>query len=452
MLIHGFVVDLNWLIINKLSQLERFTGEWSGIIVSEGHGLKQLKSLATVSGTGAAVRMDGACLTDEEIEDLITNLDLEKLEDAGRQQAAGYFETLDLVSEAWPDLPISESAIRSLQKVMLKYSVVEPASKFDDAERKLVDWYKKEKEVHPLVRAALFIYGFLSIHGDGRFSRLLTTWLLLKEGYGWIEYISLEQEIERRKNEYNQVIVDCQRNHPGENITAWIAFFIDCLVTIQHKLKQKLETRIEDISISPRVQQIRQYVEHHGGVRTGEIAENLGIPLPTVKKEVSAMVASGMLVRHGSGAGTNYTAKPRLVTRPDQTIQLGKQNAVNSFQIMQPGGTRRIKKIVLTPLFKWVQPDEWSHQLHRQGMLLEITCTNCKGISQTNQFALVGFLRPYLFQPVFSFKKPIIIPDTIMDRTIYQYEYPWQVSIQLQASVPVSEWLFDVFLIYDAKE
>lgn len=447
MLIHNFEVDFNWLILKKLSQLERFTGQWSGMIMSEGYGLKQLKSMATVSNTGASTRLDGSGMSDEEIEALIDHLDVEKLDGRDQQLAAGYFETLDLISEAWQDVPISEISIKSLHDVLVKYSVNDEHYSPAETTRRLVEWYKKEKEAHPLIRIAVFVYAFLNGTGNGCLSRLLTNLLLLKEGYGWIEYISLDHELELRKSEYNKVL---QEQH--QLINPWVLFFLDCMVHVQQKLLQKLETRIEDLSISPRVQQIRMYVEHHGGARTGEIAENLGIPLPTVKKEVTAMVASGWLVRHGSGAGTNYTANPRLMSQPGQTILLGKNNSVSTFQLTRPGATRQIKKIVLTPLFNWRQPHEWSDQLHRQGMVLAITCTNRKGISNTNRFALVGFIRSFLFQPLFTFKDPVVIPHSIVGRAVYQYEYPWQVSIQLEASVPVENYLFDVFLIYDAKE
>jgi len=50
----------------------------------------------------------------------------------------------------------------------------------------------------------------LSIHpfqdGNGRLSRLLTTLLLLQNGYEWVEYISFEHEIEKRKKKYYQAL------------------------------------------------------------------------------------------------------------------------------------------------------------------------------------------------------------------------------------------------------
>jgi Fic family protein len=83
-----------------------------------------------------------------------------------------------------------------------------------DAMRALNDWYKKDKNTHPLVKSALFAYEFVSIHpfqdGNGRLSRLLSTLLLLKNGYNWIQYVSFEHKIENRKSEYYRVLRNCQ--------------------------------------------------------------------------------------------------------------------------------------------------------------------------------------------------------------------------------------------------
>ena len=101
---------------------------------------------------------------------------------------------------------------------------------------RLIDWYEQDTNTLPLIKTALFVYEFLSIHpfqdGNGRLSRLLASLLLLKNGYAWIQYISFEHEIENRKAEYYKVLMETQRNRPGENVTAWLQFFISCLNNI----------------------------------------------------------------------------------------------------------------------------------------------------------------------------------------------------------------------------
>jgi len=62
----------------------------------------------------------------------------------------------------------------------------------EDAIRTLLNWYNLETEVHTLVKVASLVYDFLSVHpfqdGNGRLSRLISTPLLLKNGYKWISF------------------------------------------------------------------------------------------------------------------------------------------------------------------------------------------------------------------------------------------------------------------------
>ncbi len=88
----------------------------------------------------------------------------------------------------------------------------------------MVDWYNSDTETHPLVKCALFAYDCVSIHpfqdGNGRLSRLISSLLLLKQGYKWIQYVSFEHEIESRKSEYYRVLHGCQANRPIEDVSA----------------------------------------------------------------------------------------------------------------------------------------------------------------------------------------------------------------------------------------
>jgi len=161
------------------------------------------------------------------------------------------------------------------------------------------------------VKSALFCYDFVSIHpfqdGNGRLSRLLATLLLLKNGYKWIEYVSLEHEIESRKTEYYRVLRSCQVNRPHEDVTEWIEFFFDALGNVQQQLLQKLHLQGAIASLSPRDKSIITFVENNPGCKSGEISTQLQIPAPTVKRTLTELVEKNLLEKHGTGPGTNYT-------------------------------------------------------------------------------------------------------------------------------------------------
>lgn len=136
---------------------------------------------------------------------------------------------------------------------MASFKTTEPGIETERAMRKLIEWYRDDQETLPIVKSAIFVYDFLSIHpfqeGNGRLSRLLSTLLLLKQGYKWIQYISFEHEIESRKAEYYEVLMQTQRKRPGENVDQWVGFFLGCLVNIQELLKNKLKASTYSYSL-----------------------------------------------------------------------------------------------------------------------------------------------------------------------------------------------------------
>jgi Fic family protein len=161
-----------------------------------------------------------------------------------------------------------------------------------------------------LVKAALFVYEFLSIHpfqdGNGRLSRLLGSLLLLKNGYSWIQYVSFEHEIESRKSEYYKVLMQTQRNRPGENVTNWLTFFISCLINIQEQLLIKLEESKTEQPISQREKRMVFFIQNHVGCASSDIAKKLDIALPTVKKSLAELVLKGIIIKEGQGKSTGY--------------------------------------------------------------------------------------------------------------------------------------------------
>lgn len=72
--------------------------------------------------------------------------------------------------------------------------------------QKLVGWLDSETKPHPLLKTAVFIVCFLTVHPfqdeNGRLSEILTTVLLLKNGYKYVPYASLESVIEDNKEMY----------------------------------------------------------------------------------------------------------------------------------------------------------------------------------------------------------------------------------------------------------
>jgi predicted HTH transcriptional regulator len=118
-----------------------------------------------------------------------------------------------------------------------------------------------------------------------------------------------EHEIENRKSEYYRVLRSCQGQRPNENITDWILFFFDALRNIQDQLVSKLQRSGSETQMSTREKSILALISNVPGIKSGEIAERLSIPSPTVKRILAELVEKGFIEKYGTGRGTNYSIK-----------------------------------------------------------------------------------------------------------------------------------------------
>lgn len=341
-LVHTFRINLDWKLIASLSKIDRFDASWASIEKREGQSLKQLKSIATVRSVGASTRIEGSKLSDKEVEALLKKIEVTKMSDRDSQEVAGYFEVLNLISESHSDVAITEADIKNLHNLLLKHSekdgwhkgnykqhsnaveatlpdgtkqvifqTTKPGLPTHEAMSALMKWYEEDVDTHELVKSALFTYEFLSIHpfqdGNGRLSRVISTLLLLKQGYTWIQYVSFEHEIESRKTEYYRALRNCQSERPNENIDEWLSFFLDSIKRIQQQLTDKLKTQGVEAQLSPRESSIITFIGNHPGCKSGEIADKLGIANSTVKRLLAGMVSQKLIEKHGAGRGVNYT-------------------------------------------------------------------------------------------------------------------------------------------------
>jgi Fic family protein len=471
----------NWMeLVQELNQLDRFDAQWKAIERREQKTLKELKFIATVRSIGASTRIEGSRLTDTEVEAMIENLDISKLTERDQQEVAGYYDTLNLITQSYRDIYVSESAIRHLHNILMKHSdkdnyhkgdykitpnrverkeadgsktiifeTTEPGWVTKEAMESLINWYNNDSTTHPLIRAAIFVYEFLSIHpfqdGNGRLSRLLTTLLLMKSGYIWIEYVSFEHEVEHRKKEYYKKLMDTQRDRPNEDVTEWVYFFLSCLKNIQEQLLQKLKEKERRESIGVREQQVYTIVEYYPGISSGEIAEKLKIPPSTIKRILSGLVATRHLIVHGAGRGTTYSIAATELIKHDVTIRLTNEERIKEFTLPQLGSFVKIKKIVLTPLFDWKHPDEWSKRLLQNGLYFTIQMATTQGSIIRQPFSIASFNDPTYYQPVFIVHPNIVLPDQLQTNGIGKMNYPIKCTIELSGSF--EKFDFDVMLV-----
>ena len=72
--VYNFKLNIDWKLINLISEIDRFDANWTAIERKEGQSLKELKSIATVRSVGASNRIEGNKMSDEEVDEFVDYL------------------------------------------------------------------------------------------------------------------------------------------------------------------------------------------------------------------------------------------------------------------------------------------------------------------------------------------------------------------------------------------
>lgn len=176
-----------------------------------------------------------------------------------------------------------------------------------------LDEQGREKRLHPLLVVAIFVVVFLEIHpfqdGNGRLSRILTTMLLLRTGYAYVPYSSLESIIEQSKESY---YISLRRTHgtirsaePDWN--PWIEFFLRALHRQKTRLEKKMERERIILADMPELSvTLLELAREHGRITVAEAARITDASRHTIKDHLKALVDHGHLILHGAGRGAWY--------------------------------------------------------------------------------------------------------------------------------------------------
>lgn len=343
----SFDFETTQRLINAIGRIDLFKGSWTAIEIKENVYLKELRRIATIESIGSSTRIEGAMLSNDEVKGLLDDIKITKLSSRDQQEVIGYYEALEIIYDAYQDIPLTESNIKSLHSTLLKHSDKDSRHKgnykqlsnkvvanypdgsqriiFNTTEPHLVQkeiedlllWTNdvlNTKQIHPLIVIGAFIYEFLSIHpfqdGNGRLSRLLTTLLLLRCDYPFVKYVSFENLIEQHKSDYYRVLIDGQQNRYAENerIGSWLLFFMEAIETLTKRLEAKYNVyKSKGGYLNERQKMIVTFIREHQPVKVSDISKALSeISINTIKKDLLYMKNEQIISTIGTGKGTLY--------------------------------------------------------------------------------------------------------------------------------------------------
>ena len=334
--------------LKLIAEIDEFKGAWSAIGRISPDRLTALRHIATIESIGSSTRIEGAKLSDKEVEHLLAGLEIKHFASRDEEEVVGYASVMEAVFSSFSEIDLTENHIKQLHGQLLAYSskderhrghykthpnhveafdiegrsrgiVFKTATPFDTPRRMeaLVAWTNtavEDSDLHPLIVVAIFVVVFLAIHpfqdGNGRLSRVLTTLLLLRAGYDYVPYSSMESVIERSKDAYYRALRNTQitLGKKDPDWQPWLEFFLRALQHQKARLEKKIERErlvlgdLPDLSV-----QILELAREHGRITVAEAAKLTGANRNTIKDHLSTLTDAQHLARHGKGRGTWYS-------------------------------------------------------------------------------------------------------------------------------------------------
>lgn len=328
--------------VRLIADLEEFKGRWQALGTLAPDRLVRLRKVATIESVGSSTRIEGARLSDGEVERLLAGLETTSFRSRDEEEVAGYARVMELIFGAWSELTLTENHVKQLHAELLRFSTKDERHRgewktvpnhveaFDaggrslgilfattspfDTPREMETLLRETNEAlaakrhHPLFVIGTFVVRFLAIHpfqdGNGRLSRALTTLLLLREGYGYVPFSSLERVIEENKDEYYRSLRAAQTD--DARLGEWLDFFFRCLVQQKSTLAWKVARERLLTSLTPLDEQLVALAKERGRFTVAEALEHTGANRNTLKVRLRYLVHIAALQLYGRGRGAFY--------------------------------------------------------------------------------------------------------------------------------------------------
>ncbi len=302
--------------------------------------LEKLVEIAKIQSTEASNAIEGIVTTNTRIKQLVEEKTTPRNRD--EQEIAGYRDVLGIIHESFDAIPITQSYILQLHKILYSHmnnpaagktkavqnyisatypdghveTLFTPLAPYETPEAldRICEEYNRvigNAELEPLIAIPVFIHDFLCIHpfndGNGRMSRLLTTLLLYRSGFYVGKYISLEAKIAQHKDLYYDALYASQQGwHEGkDDPVPFIKYLLGTIIAAYRDFEDRfalVETKrsaLETVRLAS-MNKIGKFNKQD--IR--ELCPSLSIS--SVEGALRKLVESGELKREGNGKSTCY--------------------------------------------------------------------------------------------------------------------------------------------------
>ena len=171
----------------------------------------------------------------------------------------------------------------------------------------------------PLVKIAIAHLWFLTLHpfddGNGRLARTLTDYLLSRFERSELRFYSLSAQIQKEKSDYYDELEHAQRN--TLDVTRWIVWFLRMQMRAIESSAESLEGILakarfwqrhagDGFNAHQREMLNRLLDGFDGNLTSSKWAKICKVSQDTASREITALIAQGVLRQEGAGRSTHY--------------------------------------------------------------------------------------------------------------------------------------------------
>lgn len=327
--------------LSLIAAIYKEAGKQELFLAKSPESLDRMVEIAKIQSTEASNAIEGIVTTNLRLRQLVEEKTTPK--NRAEEEIAGYKDVLSLIHESYEAIPLSKNHILQLHKILYNYMNNPIAGRTKDVQNYIsatypdgssrilftpLEPYETEEalericeefnravgnmELEPLLAIPIFIHDFLCIHpfndGNGRMSRLLTTFLLYRNGFFVGKYISLEAKINKHKDLYYKALQESQHGwHEGkEDFMPFVKYLLGIILSAYKDFEDRMEIVEPKLSAKEMVRKaVLQKIGYFTKQDIRELCPSLSIS--SIEGGLRKLVSEGAIRREGQGKSIRYT-------------------------------------------------------------------------------------------------------------------------------------------------
>lgn len=328
-------------ILKTISRIDQFRDIWAGGTCVMPEQLAAMRAIARVQSVAASCRIAGIRARESEVAAVLAGTG-SAVEEAA--EVAGYAAAIDrsfpasnpivtfeelaalnAVVMGKPGNPPPPSALREKPlhlevfdaegRALGRVLQTLPPRLLQDKIEDLVSWLELELRggtQHSLLVAGTFFIYMTSIspfeRGNGRTARVILPHLLRRQGFGFIDYGSLERVFDDMRFAYYDAIDGAQTKiwTDEADLSPWLSYFVESLQALTMRLQAQIDIESRARELPPLQRAILETIRENGTGAASLLMATTGANRNTLKDNLRRLVDSGLLERIGSKRGTIY--------------------------------------------------------------------------------------------------------------------------------------------------